>query len=89
MAYVWTDGDKIRTSLGVSVSVDEAKVLMKAWAMGKDMRTMKVGWYSILSYTGDVIKIGCHKIPRKNMLALYEVVMGKPFPKGKQAGGQG
>ena len=82
-AYVWVEGDKLVTSKCVRVSADEARVLLKAWAAGKDMRAMKIGFYTILSYTGDHIKIGCHNIPRANMLALYEVLVGKPFPEDK------
>lgn len=79
-AYVWLEGDVIRTSKNVSVGIEEAKVLMRLWAAGKDMRTMRVGLYTIVSYTGNTIQIGCHRIPRENMLALYEEVMGTPFP---------
>ena len=82
-AYVWLDGDEIETSKGVRVPVSEAKVAMRLWASGKDMRTLPVGRYSIVSYEGDTIQIGCHKIPRENMLALYEAVMGEPFPERK------
>ena len=84
-AYVWPDGDEIVTSKGVHVSVAEAKVAMRLWALGKDMRAMPVGRYQIVSYKGDTIQIGCHRIPRENMLALYEAVMGQPFPEKKEA----
>lgn len=83
-AYVWVEGDVIRTSRHVDVEVAVAKVAMKAWALGHDMRKFQVGPYSILKYEGDTIQIGCHRIPRENMLALYEVVMGEPFPKKEQ-----
>ena len=79
-AYVWVDGDTIRTSRHISVDLQEARVLLKAWAAGKDMRAQQIGRYTIMSYTGNHIKIGCHNIPRANMLALYEAVVGKPFP---------
>jgi len=82
-AYVWLDGDEIETSKGVRVPVSEAKVAMRLWASGKDMRTLPVDRYHIVSYEGDTIQIGCHKIPRENMLALYEAVMGEPFPERK------
>ena len=80
LAYVWVADDEIRTSKNVVVPVREAKVAMRLWAAGKDMRTLQVNGYTIVSYQGDTIQIGCHKIPRENMLALYEAVMGKPFP---------
>lgn len=79
-AYVWIADDEIRTSKNVVVPIKEAKVAMRLWAAGKDMRTLQVNGYTIVSYQGDTIQIGCHKIPRENMLALYEAVMGKPFP---------
>lgn len=81
-AYVWPEPENncIRTSKRVSVPLDEARTLMRLWASGRDMRTMKIGDYSIVKYEGDTIQIGCHKIPRENMLALYEAVVGKKFP---------
>jgi len=84
-AYVWPAGDEVVTSKGVHVPVAEAKVAMRLWALGKDMRAMPVGRYQIVSYKGDTIQIGCHKIPRENMLALYEAVMGQPFPEKQPA----
>lgn len=78
-AYVWIEGENLRTSRNVTVPVREARVAMRAWALGKDMRTFKVGPYQIVKYEGSVIQIGCHPIPRENMLALYEVLMGEPF----------
>lgn len=85
VSYVWVAGEEIVTSQHVHVALKSARVLMKAWAAGKDMRTLKIDGYSIVSYTGDTIQIGCHKIPRQNMLALYEVVTGKKFPERKAA----
>lgn len=88
-AYVWPeDNDTIRTSKGIRVDARQARVLLKAWAMGKDMRTQRIGNYTIVSYTGNTIKIGCHSIPRANMLALYEALVGEPFPE-KPAGADG
>lgn len=84
-AYVWVEDDHICTSKNISVDIAIAKVAMKAWALGHDMRGFKVDMFSIVKYEGDTIQIGCHKIPRENMLALYEVVMGEPFPRKEQA----
>lgn len=84
-AYVWIENDMIRTSRHVSIDVNVAKVAMKAWALGHDMRKFQVGPYTVLKYEGDTIQIGCHRIPRENMVALYEVVMGEPFPRKEQA----
>lgn len=78
-AFVWLDGDSVRTSRHVAVPLREAKVAMMAWEAGADMRTFKVGAYPVVKYAGSVIQIGCHSIPRANMLALFEAVMGRPF----------
>ena len=80
-SYVWPDGEQVVTSMGIHIPVKEARVLLKAWASGVDMSNRHVGPYTILEYKGDVIRIGCHRIPRENMIALYEAVIGKPFPK--------
>ena len=80
LAYCWLEDDNILTSKGVRVPVEDAKLAMRAWALGHDMRKFQVSRYSIVKYEGNEIQIGCHHIPRENMLALYEAVMGKPFP---------
>lgn len=86
-SYVWPDGEWVVTSMGVRVPIKEARVLLKAWASGVDMSARHVGPYTILEYEGDVIRIGCHRIPRRNMLALYEAVIGRPFPKAASRAG--
>lgn len=81
-AYVWPDvpRDVVATSKGISIPMQEARLALRAWASGKDMRKYDLHGYTVLSYTGDTIKIGCHEIPRENMLSLYKEVMGRPFP---------
>lgn len=81
-AYVWPDvpGDVVATSKGIRISMQEARLALRAWASGKDMRKYNLDGYTVLYYTGDTIKIGCHEIPWENMLSLYREVMGKPFP---------
>lgn len=90
-AYVWPEPEDncIRASKCVSVPLDEAKVLLRLWSLGKDMRTMKIGPYYIVRYEGNTIQIGCHRIPRENMLALYEAVMGEKFPSNATVKGEG
>lgn len=78
-AFVWLDSEGVRTSRNVTVPLDAARVAMKAWQSGRDMRAFKVGPYAIVKYEGGVVQIGCHQIPKANMLALFEAVMGKPF----------
>lgn len=87
-AYAWTSGDNVRTSKGAWVSVEDAVLALKAWGLGHDMRKFMVGRYSVVKYEGDTIQIGCHRIPRENCIALYEALLGKPFPERKEKCGQ-
>lgn len=84
-SYVWVDGDEVRTSQHIRVPVKAVKAALHAWSLGHDMRKWTVDRYSVVKYEGDVIQIGCHRIPRENILALYEVLMGKPFEMRKLA----
>jgi len=81
-AYVWPDEERglVCTSRSCSVPLQEARVMLKAWAAGKDLRTQRIGAYTVLSATGSVIRIGCHRIPRENIVALYEALVGEPLP---------
>lgn len=87
-AYAWTSGDNVRTSKGAWVSVEDVVIALKAWGLGHDMRKFLVGRYSVVKYEGDTIQIGCHRIPRENCIALYEALLGKPFPERKEKCGQ-
>ena len=78
--YCWLCGDEVRTNHSIRIPVQEARIALKAWAAGKDMRATRIGDYAVVSYTGDTIQIGCHKLERRNLLALYEVILGTPFP---------
>lgn len=78
--FCWLSGDTVRTNRSIEIPVQEVRIALKAWAAGKDMRCAQVGNYSVVSYQGDTIQIGCHRFTRRNLLALYEVVVGKPFP---------
>ncbi len=86
-SFVWLDGDLVRTSKHVAVPVREARAAMHAWEAGGDMRTFKVGGYRVVKYTGGVVQIGCHSIPRANVLALFEAVIGRPFDPGRAKAG--
>ncbi len=86
-AFVWLDEDGVRTSRHVTVPLDAARVAMKAWQSGRDMRAFKVGPYSVVRYEGGEVQIGCHRIPKANMLALFEAVTGRPFDEARAKAG--
>ena len=85
----WLTYDEVRTNHGVSIPVKEVRAALKAWVDGKDMHAQKIGRrYTVISYTGDIVKIGCHNFDMRNIIALYEVVMNEPFPGVKARNGK-
>lgn len=64
--YLRTHGDDIQTSMGASVPVREAKILYGRIKAGKDIKGMKIGYYTVISMNG-ILKIGCHNITRDEM----------------------
>lgn len=78
-SFVWPVGDSVKTSRSVVLPASEVRVALRAWALGHDMRAFRIGPYAVVKYQGDVIQIGCHRIPRRNLVALYEVMTGKKF----------
>lgn len=61
----------IETSMGVTVTEQEARVAYKAWKAGKLRPGMKLAHYTILSLNGDgTFKIGCHVIPHEEVERL-------------------
>jgi hypothetical protein len=60
------DRQYIETSQQVRIAIDEAKVLYKLIASGKDIKGYRISNYTVLSLNG-VLQIGCHRIDVKNM----------------------
>ncbi|MHC4322696.1 MAG: hypothetical protein ACYSUX_00320 [Planctomycetota bacterium] len=66
------DGTDIETSLGARVPIKEARTLYKALMRGDDVRTLKVGHYTVLGFNG-TLRIGCHEITRNEIDRLAKV----------------
>lgn len=61
------DGQSVETTKRASVPIAEAKTLWNLIKHGKNIHGVKCGYYTVLSYVNDVLTIGCHKIPKKEV----------------------
>ena len=69
-SYVWTDGIHIRTSQGVTMTVDMVKRLLSMWKSKMNIVGERAGNYTILENTEESVKVGCHVIPTWNIVEL-------------------
>lgn len=74
LSFVWVDGDTYRTSQGVTVSKREGDLLLKLYAAGKLHHGHKIDRYTVLTVDTNFVKIGCHKIPARNLQELAKVL---------------
>ena len=72
LSFIWFSNDKVCTSQHISVDRKEATALLHLWEKGKLKHGMKISYYTVLEVRNDYIKVGCHKIPVSNLLALLE-----------------
>lgn len=73
-SFVWVEGEKVKTSKYISMSIDEIKPFLLAWKKGLLKHGQNIKQYAILSITDDFVKIGCHKIPVENIKNLYSEI---------------
>jgi hypothetical protein len=59
--------DTIETSMGANVSVVEARLLHHAIKNGMDIKGRKIGYYTVLSFNGKILTVGCHKIEKSEI----------------------
>lgn len=69
-SYVWTDDIHIRTSQGVTMTVDMVKRLLSMWKNKMNIVGERAGNYTILENTNESVKVGCHVIPTWNIVEL-------------------
>lgn len=72
LSFVWFSDDKVCTSQHISVDRKEATALLHLWERGRLKHGMTISYYTVLEVRNDYIKVGCHKIPVSNLLALLE-----------------
>ena len=71
-AFCWFDGDKVKTSKGVTVAKTDAVKLLKAWAAGALKHGETIDRYTVLNVGKDAVKIGCHLIPTENLKEMLK-----------------
>ena len=71
-AFVWYDDARgeFLTSKYIHMDKSEGLAALKLWAAGRLRHGLKVGIYTVLEVTDKFVKIGCHKIPVKNLSEL-------------------
>ena len=61
------DMTNVETSGGVKIEVKKAKVLYKLIEAGKDIKGFKLDYYTVIGIKDNILKIGCHNIPMKEV----------------------
>lgn len=71
-AFVWYDAaaDVFKTSKYIRMDGAEGRAALKLWAAGRLRHGLKVGIYTVLEVMADYVRIGCHKIPTRNLNEL-------------------
>lgn len=60
--YLRRKDDIVQTSHGADVPVLEARLLYHAVKNGLDVKGKTIGYYTVISFNGKVLTIGCHKL---------------------------
>lgn len=70
-----TDGKSIvRTSVGIKVDAEIVGKMLRLWKAGKVKEGMHLACYLITHIGDDYVQVGCHKIVRENIDALYKAL---------------
>lgn len=68
------DGQSVETSQRITIPVKEAKILYLMIKNKKDIHGYRICGYTVIGLNG-VLKIGCHKINKKNMIEIGEQLL--------------
>lgn len=68
------EGQKVETSQGVEVAVNEAQILYKMILSNKDIKGHRIGNYTVISING-TLKVGCHNINIDSMHKLGKQII--------------
>jgi glutamate synthase domain-containing protein 2 len=69
------DKKQIETSKGVNIETKKAKVLYKLIEAGKDIKGFKLDYYTVIGIKDNVLKIGCHNIPLKEVQTIGKQII--------------
>lgn len=71
-AFVWYDAKEgeFATSKHIHMDKSEGLAALKLWVAGRLRHGLTVGRYTVLEVTDKFVKIGCHKIPTRNLSEL-------------------
>ena len=69
------DKKQIETSGGVNIETKKAKVLYKLIEAGKDIKGFKLDYYTVLGIKDNILKIGCHNIPLKEVETIGKQIV--------------
>jgi len=65
--FLRLSGENVETSHSACVPVREAKILFNLIQSGKDIKGFKIGNYTTIGMTENVLTIGCHKIEKSEI----------------------
>ena len=68
------DKTEVETTQAVKVPIEEARILYKLISSGRDIKGFRIGYYTVIGLNG-VLKIGCHKINKKNMHEVGQKIL--------------
>ena len=72
LSFVWLEGDQYETSQGIKIDKREGDLLLKLYKHNKLTHGYRISIYTVLSVGDDFVKIGCHKIPARNLQELAQ-----------------
>jgi len=73
MALRLHDGE-IQTSLGARVPIKEAVDLFLDITNGRPVHGRSIGRYTVTGFDGEILTVGCHRIPMTEMERMYRVL---------------
>lgn len=71
LSYIWVGEDNCcQTSQHCYATVQEVKIALERWSLDRPIVGMKIGGWTCLEVTSELIKVGCHIFPMWNVLEL-------------------
>ena len=72
LGELWLEGDHYTTSQGIKIDKREGDLLLKLYRNNRLQHGYKISIYTVLSVCDSFVKIGCHKIPARNLQELAQ-----------------